>query len=434
MRLYDRISAQLVGWRQRVSHLKEAHGAVKVSDITIEQLYGGIRGVAINVSDISYVDPQEGIRLRGFTVPEILTLLPKMKGAEMPMVGGLYHLLMANEIPTYEDALAVESEWIKRSTVPEHVFDVIRQLPHDAHPMTMFSMAILAMQPESVFAQKYNEGIPKTDYWKYYLEDSLTLTARLPVIGAFIYNHKYRQGQHIPLDPNLDWGANFAHMIGKGDDKEYQDLARLFFILHSDHESGNVSAHASHLVASALSDVYYACSAGMNGLAGPLHGLANQECLKWLLDLQDAFPDQPSCQQLEQYVWDYLDSGRVIPGYGHAVLRVTDPRFIAQLEYGKQHMADDELFQLVTQVYECLPGILVKQGKIKNPFPNVDAINGALQYHYGIREFDFYTVLFGMGRILGLTAHAVWSRALGKPIERPKSLTTRMLEEMVIKS
>lgn len=223
-------------------------------------------------------------------------------------------------------------------------------------------------------------------------------------------------------------------MIGKGDDKEYQDLARLFFILHSDHESGNVSAHASHLVASALSDVYYASSAGMNGLAGPLHGLANQECLKWLLDLQAAFPDLPSCQQLEHYIWDFLNSGKVIPGYGHAVLRVTDPRFIAQLEFGKQHMPDDELFQLVTQVYECLPSILVKQGKIKNPFPNVDAINGVLQYHYGVRQFDFYTVLFGMGRILGLTSHAVWSRALGKPIERPKSLTTRMLEEMVSKS
>ncbi len=433
MRIYDQISAQLGSWRQRVSHLKEVHGAFKVSDITVEQLYGGIRGVAINVSDISYVDPQEGIRLRGFTIPELLKLLPKAEGAEIPMVGGLYHLLMANEIPTLADAKAVEEEWHNRSEVPSHVFDVIRQMPAQTHPMTLFSMAILAMQPDSVFAKKYDDGIQKKDYWKYYLEDSLTLTARLPVIGAFIYNHKYQHGQQIPPDPTLDWGANFAHMIGKGDQKDYHDLARLFFILHSDHESGNVSAHTSHLVASALSDIYYACAAGMNGLAGPLHGLANQECLKWLLDLQAAFPDLPSCQQLEQYIWNYLSSGKVIPGYGHAVLRVTDPRFIAQLEYGKQHIPDDELFQLVTQVYECLPSILVKQGKIKNPFPNVDAINGVLQYHYGIRQFDFYTVLFGIGRILGLTAHAVWSRALGKPIERPKSLTTRMLEEMVLK-
>jgi len=431
MRIYDRISAQLVGWRERVAHLKEKHGSFKVSEITVEQLYGGIRGVAINVSDISYVDPQEGIRLRGFTIPEILNLLPKVEGDEIPLVGGLYYLLMANEIPTLADALAVEEEWRQRSRVPEYVLEIIRRLPPETHPMTMFSMAILAMQPDSVFSKKYEEGIPKSDYWKYYLEDSLNLTARLPVIGAYIYNLKFRQGQFIAPDPTLDWSSNFAHMIGKGEDKEYCDLARLFFILHSDHESGNVSAHASHLVGSALSDVYYACSAGMDGLAGPLHGLANQECLKWLLDLHAAFPDLPSCQQLEHYIWDFLNSGKVIPGYGHAVLRVTDPRFTAQLEFGKKHMPDDELFQLVTQVYECLPGILLKQGKIKNPWPNVDAINGVLQYHYGVREFEFYTVLFGIGRILGLTSHAVWSRALGKPIERPKSLTTRMLEEMV---
>lgn len=434
MKMFDRISAQLVGWRERIAHLKEDHGSFKVSDVTVEQLYGGIRGVAINVSDISYVDPQEGIRLRGYTIPEILKLLPRVKDTEIPLVGGLYYLLLANEIPTLEDALSVEDEWKLRSKVPEFVFDVIRTLPPETHPMTMFSMAVLSMQSESVFAKKYEEGIHKTDYWKYYLEDSLNLTARLPEIGAFIYNLKFRDGQFIPPDPMLDWGANFAHMIGKGDDREYQDLARLFFILHSDHESGNVSAHTSHVVASALSDVYYASSAGLNGLAGPLHGLANQECLKWLLDLQAAFPDLPSCQQLEHYIWDYLNAGKVIPGYGHAVLRVTDPRFIAQLEFGKQHMPEDELFQLVTQVYECLPSILVKQGKIKNPFPNVDAINGVLQYHYGVRQFDFYTVLFGMGRILGLTSHAVWSRALGKPIERPKSLTTRMLEEMVSKA
>ena len=431
MEIFDRISSQLVDWRERITRLKENHGSFKVSEITVEQLYGGIRGVPTSVSDISYVDAHEGIRLRGYTIPEIINLLPRMDGTEIPLVGGLYHLLMANEIPTLKDALDVEKEWQQRNRVPDYVFDVLRRLPADTHPMTMFSIAILALQSESVFAKRYAEGLAKSDFWKYYLEDSLNLTARLPVIGAFIYNLKFRQGQFISPDPSLDWGANFAHMIGKGEDKEYHDLARLFFILHSDHESGNVSAHTSHLVGSALSDVYYACSAGINGLAGPLHGLANQECLKWLLELQAAFPDLPTRPQLEKYLSNYLDTGRVIPGYGHAVLRVTDPRFTAQLEFGKQHMPDDELFKLVSLVYECLPPILAKQGKVKNPLPNVDAINGTMQFHYGVREFEFYTVLFGIGRTLGLTSHAVWARALGKPIERPKSLTTRMLEEMV---
>jgi citrate synthase len=205
----------------------------------------------------------------------------------------------------------------------------------------------------------------------------------------------------------------------------------LFFVIHSDHEGGNVSAHASHLVCSALSDVYYASSAGLNGLAGPLHGLANQECLRWLLGVLEHFGGKlPERDVFERYLRAELAAGKVIPGYGHAVLRTTDPRFTVQLQFAEKHLPDDQVFQLVKLVYEVLPGILAQNGKVKNPWPNVDAINGALQFHYGVRQFDFYTVLFGVSRILGFTAHAVWSRALGKPIERPKSLTTQMLEEM----
>ena len=182
---------------------------------------------------------------------------------------------------------------------------------------------------------------------------------------------------------------------------------------------------------SALSDIYYATSAGVNGLAGPLHGLANQECLGWLLGVFEEFKGVPTKEELEQYAWDTLNSGKVIPGYGHAVLRNTDPRYTAQFEFAKQHMPDDKLFQLAKLVYEVVPGILKEQGKANNPWPNVDAISGTLHYHYGVREFDFYTVMFGASRIMGVSANAVWARALGQPIERPKSLTTAMLEKAV---
>ncbi|MCX7607724.1 MAG: citrate (Si)-synthase, partial [Anaerolineales bacterium] len=209
----------------------------------------------------------------------------------------------------------------------------------------------------------------------------------------------------------------------------YEDLSRLYFILHSDHELGNVSAHATHLVGSALSDAYYAFSAGLNGLAGPLHGLANQECLAWLISVRDRFGGVPTRQQLYDFAWETLNSGKVIPGYGHAVLRVTDPRFTAQLEYAKKHFPEDTLVQIAELVYEVVPQVLKEQGKAKNPAPNVDAISGTLQYYYGVREFDFYTVLFGVGRSLGVMANLVWARALGQPIERPKSVTTAMLED-----
>jgi citrate synthase len=214
-------------------------------------------------------------------------------------------------------------------------------------------------------------------------------------------------------------------------DREFQDLMRLFIVLHSDHEGANVSAHTAQLVNSALSDVYYASSAAMCGLAGPLHGLANQECLHWLEGVYAQFNGLPTKAQLVEFARDTLRSGQVIPGYGHPVLRVTDPRFTAQLEFGNKHFPEDDLFCLAKMVFEVVPGVLMETGKVKSPWPNVDALSGSIQRHYGVREPDFYTVLFGISRIMGLTSQSVWSRALGKPIERPKSLTTRMLEEMV---
>lgn len=299
----------------------------------------------------------------------------------------------------------------------------------------MFSTALLALQSQSVFNKKYSEGLAKTEYWKYFLEDSFNLTAKLPGIAALIYNLKYQNGLQIEPDPALDWGATFAHLIGKSNDRLYMDLCRLFLVIHSDHEGGNVSAHATHLVCSALSDVYLSCSAGMNGLAGPLHGLANQECLGWILEVKKHFNGKvPSKDDLKAYLTDEVNSGKIIPGYGHAVLRTTDPRFIVQFDFAKRYLTEDENFQMVKMVYEILPGILNQTGKVKNPWPNVDAINGSLQYHFGITQFNFYTVMFGVSRILGLAAHAVWARALGKPIERPKSLTTAMLEEHIAKS
>ncbi len=429
--LKEKIAAQLPAWQARIQRLRKEFSDFQVGVVTVDQILSGIRGVQISISDISYVDPHEGIRLRGYTIPEVLALLPKAEGSEIPLAGGLYYLLMVGELPTSDEAQAVEQEWKSRQAIPQHVFNVVRAMPAETHPMTLFSQAIMALQTESLFVRAYAAGNHKSDYWTFFLEDSLNLTAKLPGIAAFIYCHKYRNGEVYPPEADLDWSANFSHMIGKGADRQYMDLMRLYFILHSDHEGANVSAHTSHLVCSALSDIYLSCAAGMNGLAGPLHGLANQECIGWLLDVYDTFKRLPDSEELEQFIRAQLEQGVLIPGYGHAVLRVTDPRFSAQLEFGNKYLPEDEIFQLVKLVYEVAPKVLGENGKIKNPLPNVDAINGCLQYHYGIREIDFYTVLFGVSRILGLTSHAVWARALGKPIERPKSLTTRMLEQMV---
>lgn len=433
MKLKEKIEAQLPEWRERVRKLVKEHGEVNVGEVTISQVYGGMRDVKSLVTDISYVDPDEGIRFRSYTIPEVLEKLPKPPGAKMPYVGGLYYLLLVGELPTEAEALEVEEEWKERGEVPDYVFSVLDAMPCDTHPIPLFSQAVLALQRESLFAQRYREGMKREEYWEPMLEDSLNLSAKMPAIAAYIYRVKCKEAEHIPPDLSLDWAGNFAVMMDIPTE-EYQELSRLYFLLHSDHESGNVSAHTTHLVGSALSDIYYAFSAGLNGLAGPLHGLANQEALRWLLDIQKKYGGNPTQEQLEKFAWDTLNAGQVIPGYGHGVLRKTDPRFSTLLDFGKEHLKGDELFQLASMVYDLVPEVLRQQGKARDPWPNVDAISGVLQYHYGVKEFDFYTLLFGVGRFLGVSANAVWARALGQPLERPKSLTTEMLEEIVRKA
>ncbi len=417
--------------RPRTVKLVKEHGDVKLGDVTIAQAIGGARGVKCLVTDISYLDPMEGIRFRGMTIPETFEALPKVPGSDYPYVEGFWYLLMTGDVPTMEQTLEVVEDWKQRSQVPEYVIDVLRALPRDSHPMAMFSAAIVAMQRDSIFASNYTAGkFNKMTCWEDMFEDSTNLMAKLGPIAAYIYRMKYKGDTHIAADPELDMGGNFAHMLGQSED--YKDVARMYFILHSDHESGNVSAHTTHLVASALSDIYYAYSAGINGLAGPLHGLANQEVLGWTQNFMEKLGGKlPTEEELKKALWDTLNSGQVIPGYGHAVLRKTDPRYTSQREFclNTPGLKDYPLFKLVSMIYEVTPPILEEQGKAKNPWPNVDAQSGVIQWYYGVTEYDFYTVLFGVGRALGCLANVTWDRALGYAIERPKSVTTAMLEE-----
>jgi citrate synthase len=414
--------------RPRTTRLLKEYSDVKVGEVTVAQAIGGARGVRCLVTDISYLDPMEGIRFRGMTIPETFEAMPKVPGSEYPYVEGFWYFMLTGDVPTLEQAQEVAADFQKRSKVPGYVFDTLRALPPETHPMCMFSIAINSMQCESVFAKQYRDGLGKMDLWDPTYEDCSNLLAKLPEIGAFIYRHKFKNGDIIAPDPNLDFGGNFAHMMGV--DKPYDDVSRMYFILHSDHETGNVSAHTIHLVGSALSDCYYAVSAGMNGLAGPLHGLANENVLRWTQNFIKKLGDkEPTKEVIKEALWETLNSGQVIPGYGHAVLRKTDPRYMSQREFCLKNLPDYPLFKVINMIFEVAPGVLEEHGKAKNPWPNVDAQSGVIQWYYGVTEYAFYTVLFGIGRSIGTLANLVWDRALGYPIERPKSVTTAMLEE-----
>jgi citrate synthase len=438
--------------REEFAALNKAHGDTVIDQVTVGQLTGGMRGIKCMLWETSLLDSNEGIRYRGKTIPELQAALPGVerpglaKGEPIPEATLWY--LMTGEVPTKEEVKFIQEDLHKRSAIPEHVKNVIAALPKTMHPMSQFVSAISALQTESIFAEKYH-SINKREYWDPAFEDALNVIAKLPKIAAMIYNHSYGNGVTPDADTSLDMAASFNRMIGfpaQGkpsagafiDPKEsadaFDEYMRLYLTIHSDHEGGNVSAHSVRLVGSALSDPYLAFAAGMSGLAGPLHGLANQEVLDWTLKAQAKLVEAGkglNKDTVRQLAWDTLNSGQVIPGFGHAVLRKTDPRYASQREFALKHMPKDELFKLVSLIYEVVPDVLTQHGKTKNPWPNVDAHSGCVLHHYGMTQTNFYTVLFGVSRAIGTLSQYVWDRALGHPIERPKSVDFPLLKKII---
>jgi citrate synthase len=419
--LKDKLAHQIPALRDEVRALNKEFGNKVISEVTVGQAFGGMRGIKGLVCDTSVVDADKGLSIRGIPIAELALRLPEE----------IFYLLLTGEIPDGEALAALQGELRSRAQVPAYVWDVLKAMPEDSHPMTMFNTAILVLERESLFRRRY-EDLHKDEYWEDTLEDSLQLLAKLPTIAAVVYRMHARKGEPVASNPALDWGADFAHMLGLPDPTgEFANLIRLYLTLHCDHEGGNVSAFTCHTVGSALSDAYYAVSAGLNGLAGPLHGLANQECLHFVLGVREKFQGVPTDAELGTHAWNTLKEGHVIPGYGHAVLRITDPRFTAFHKFGERVCPNDEVFRIVDRVFALVPGILREQGKAKDPWPNVDAISGSLLYHFGLTEFDYYTVLFGVSRALGMCAQLIINRALGTPITRPKSVSTEWIKATV---
>lgn len=419
--------------RARFLEMRKQHSDFVIGEYTLGQVLAGVKGIQALMCETSALDPEEGIRFRGYSIPELQKVLPKVEADGEPLPEGVFYLMLMDQLPTNEDVKELSQLWVENCELPEHTKKVMDAIPVETHPMTQFSMGVMSLQKDSKFAAAYANGVSKLDYWKYAMEDVMDLIAKLPSLAAYIYRRKYHNNEHIAPDKSLDWAGNLAHMMGF-DDQGLKRLMRLYMTIHTDHEGGNVSAHATKLVGSALSDPYLAFSAAMNGLAGPLHGLANQEVIRWVYAmLEELGTNTPTSEQIKEYCSKTLSSGRVIPGYGHAVLRKTDPRYMAQREFALKYLPDDKLFAVISHLYDVVPDVLAATGKVKNPWPNVDAHSGTLLIHYGLKEYDFYTVLFGVSRALGVLASLVWDRYLGMPLERPKSFTSKAMMERIKK-
>ncbi|MGE5479857.1 MAG: citrate (Si)-synthase [Chloroflexota bacterium] len=411
--LQKKLALTLPDQAEKIKNLCKAHGDKAISEVTLSQVFGGMRGVKCIPCDTSEVPPDKGLVIRGIPIKELKDKLPEE----------IFWLLLTGELPSKEELEDLMNDFSSRARVPEYVWQMLDAMPENSHPMVMFNTSILIMENESDFAKKYSDGISKSDYWIPTLEDALNIIAKLPSIAAYVYRKRFGKGERIDPVEGYDLSRNYVHMLGLGDeDGKFTKLMRLYLTLHSDHEGGNVSAFTSSTINSALSSLYYSLSGGLNGLAGPLHGLANQECLHWVLTVMEKFHGTPTHEELEKYAWETLQSGKVIPGYGHAVLRVCDPRFEAFLEFGKEYMPNDPVFKTVQHVFEVVPNVLKQVKKISDPWPNVDAGSGALLYHFGLTEVSYYTVLFSVSRAIGICAQAVLNRGYNLPIIRPKSL------------
>lgn len=467
--LENKISLKL----EALNGLKRDHSNHKIGDITVGSLIGGMRGNSVMYWDGTTLSPTEGIKFKGLTIEQCQSKLPNANvlgekthnGEFLPE--SMLWLLITGDIPTLEQTLSVINllnSILKEQNgqLPPETETIMNKLPSDMHPMTQLSIGITSLSTQSKFSSLYTQGkLGKREYWSSIFDDSMKLIANLPLLAGKIYSNL--QGNVTEplgtINYSKDWAYNIGSMLGMTSDSEnikgltpaqqsdFIELMRLYTGIHVDHEGGNVSAHSTHLVGSTLADPFLSYGSGINGLAGPLHGLAAQEVVRFLFNLQKklemsqlndtttttATAETAQDLAISKQIWEMLSNGQVVPGYGHAVLRISDPRFNAMLQFVKQRpneFNNDKYVNLMQKLSVIVPQILQQHGKCKNPYPNVDAASGILFYHYGITELMFFTVIFGCSRAIGPLTQLIWDRILGLPIERPKSLDMETLKRM----
>ena len=359
----------------------------------------GLRGYPVGTCRTSSVDPQTGLHYVGYPLTDL---------KDLP-VDDVIFLLFNKRLPTTEESVAFRREMGQREAVPETIYQVLESLPREGHPMEWFMVAL-----------NYLGMVEKTGDYR---EDALNLVARVSTIVAAIFH--VREGWGRPIKPcsDLPFSANFVCMLGMPETHPLlSEVLRLFYVLHMDHGGGNLSTFVGKSIASSKSDVYVSIMGAMAALYGPRHGRANQECLEFVQSIGTTEP-----REVEKRVREILAGGGLVYGFGHAVLRVEDPRATIQYAFARNHFGHLPLVQTALALREVVPPILMENPKIQNPYPNVDAMSGTLLTAVGLDKPEYYTLLFGWSRIVGIAAQIVDERTFpgkkdGLPIYRPRYL------------
>ncbi|MEE9277619.1 MAG: citrate (Si)-synthase [Dehalococcoidia bacterium] len=374
-----------------------------------EQLDTGLRGYPVGTCWTSNVDPQLGVTYVGYPINELAYLPPE----------SVIYLLFNKHLPDEQEAAAFTQELAERSEVNRGVFDLLQQLPKEGHPMDWLAVAI--------------HLLGMTGKTGDYREDALNLVAQIPVVLAALFRIREGWGALIASEPDRGYAENFVHMLAVpgADEAALSKLLRIYYVLHMDHSGGNLSTFAGKAVASGLADVYQSMASAMNGLAGPRHGLASQDCFAMVREI-----DSEDEAEVEQKVRDRLASGELLFGFGHAVLRQEDPRAQVEIAVGDAICPDDHYFRVVKALRAAGPKVLKENPRVSNPYPNVDLVSGSLLHAMGLTKPEYYTTLFGWARIAGIGAQIVDERlnfrdGKGVAIYRPRYVAVKQPPQSV---
>ncbi|KII61730.1 Citrate synthase, mitochondrial [Thelohanellus kitauei] len=423
-RLVDLVPAVQTSFKD----FKKQYSDQVIDTITVGQLLGGMRDIKCLYHEPSLLDKNEGITFRNMRLDEIKTRLCYEEISGQPLPEAVFWLLLTGEVPTLQQVKWLSGEWARRAELPYYLVNIINSFPDNLHPMAKLSASVTLLSRYSKFSLAYEAGgVPKTELWKPMYEDCMNLIAKLPVIAGLIYRNTFHDGCMGSIDPENDWSKNYAKLLNINKQDDFVEYMRLYLAIHADHEGGNASSHTASLVGSTLSDVFLSYAAAMNALAGPLHGRANQEVVDWIETMLTTLKQtNPSEETIESYCVESLKSS-VIPGFGHAVLRKTDPRYTLIRGFAEKHLQSNVSIEVVDKVKKVVTKLLSNSSKVKNPWPNVDGISGTVFKELNLHEYDYYTVPFGVSRALGICSAIIWARALALPLERPKSMDMKEL-------
>ncbi|MBM3183704.1 MAG: citrate (Si)-synthase [Chlamydiae bacterium] len=371
-------------------------------EITPDSLETGLRGVPVGYCVTSFVDPMKGLTYVGKPIADLAFFDP------MDVIYLLYH----GEIGKKEDTAKFHKELQKRATCKVETLKHIASLPKTGHPMDGFAAALLITG--------MCEGTGN------YREDCLNVIAKLPQIAAACINHHAGWGATPNPRPDLGYMENFVHMLKMpgNKSKDLIEVMRLFNVLHFDHCGGNLSTFVGKAVASGLENMYGSLSAAVTALAGPRHGRANQDCLEFVQKVLEEVGEKATAMDVEKLIRKKLAGNELVFGFGHAVLRVEDPRASVCYNYSQKHFANHPLVKIALLLRHAGTKVLKENPKISDPYPNIDAITGSMLVAAGFPYPEYFAILFGLSRCIGIAIQIVYERleargGKGTPIIRP---------------